>query len=97
MMNERRRLAAQKALDRIRRAGLPMEEDPRFLAWIEQWIAGEIEMPDVRERYLGLLRERASGLKDGALAGGAEVQPGPRPELAVAEDTDNFLDEIAKG
>ncbi|WP_246730949.1 hypothetical protein [Rhizobium laguerreae] len=81
MKSEQRRLAAQKAFDRLRRAGLPTEEDPRFLVWIEQWIAGEIEMQEVRERYLGFLREQASELKWRALARGAKLpsDPGPQP------------------
>ncbi|MHC2296100.1 hypothetical protein [Rhizobium mongolense] len=95
-MSEQRRLSVQKAFDRVRRAGLPMEEDPRFLAWIEQWIAGEIEMPEVRDRYIGLLRERATELRQRALAGVANFPFDPRPELAVVEETDSFLSEIAK-
>lgn len=68
MMIEHRRLAAQKALDRIRNAELPLEQDPRFLMWIEQWIAGELEMADVRQRYAALLRERASDRETSASA-----------------------------
>ncbi|WP_261339058.1 hypothetical protein [Rhizobium leguminosarum] len=94
-MSEQRRLAAQKAFDRIRRAGLPTEEDPRFLAWIEQWVAGEIEMPEVRERYLGLLRERVSELQRRALARGAKLPSDSRPQQV--EEIDNFLSEITKG
>ncbi|TXI02857.1 MAG: hypothetical protein E6Q76_14930 [Rhizobium sp.] len=93
MMNERRRLAAQKAFDRIRQAGLSMEEDPRFLAWIEQWVAGEIEMSEVRERYLGLLRARTLALKTGVSIGVATVPSG----LVMAEEADRFLGEIAEG
>lgn len=61
MITEHRRLAVQKAFNRIRNAQLPLEQDPRFLIWIEQWIAGELEIADVRQRYAALLRERASG------------------------------------
>ncbi|MEZ2128117.1 MULTISPECIES: hypothetical protein [unclassified Sinorhizobium] len=61
MIIEHRRLAMQKALDRIRNAELPLEQDPRFLRWIEQWIAGELEMADIRQLYAALLRERSSG------------------------------------
>ncbi|MBX4898865.1 hypothetical protein HJA81_27445 [Rhizobium bangladeshense] len=97
MMSEQRRLAAQKAFDRVRRAGLTMEEDPRFLAWIEQWIAGEIDMREVRERYLGLLRERALELKTSPLASVAKAPFDPRPEWPTAEEADEFLSEIAEG
>jgi len=73
-----------------------MEEDSRFLAWIEQWIAGEIEMPEVRQRYLGLLQQRAFELRQRALAGIANFPSDPESEPAMAEGTDNFLSEIAK-
>ncbi|WP_245277391.1 hypothetical protein [Rhizobium leguminosarum] len=95
MKSEQRRLAAQKTFDRLRRAGLPTEEDPRFLVWIEQWIAGEIEMQEVRERYLGFLREQASELKRRALARGAKLpsDPGPQP----IDEIDSFLSDFTKG
>lgn len=68
MIIEHRRLAAQKAFDRIRNAELPLEQDPRFLTWIEQWISGELEMADLRQRYAALLQERASGRDTSASA-----------------------------
>jgi len=96
MMSEQRRLAAQKAFDRVRRAGLPTEEDPRFLGWIEQWILGKIDMQEVRERYLGLLRERALELKTRSLADVAKPLFDPVPERPTAEEADEFLSEIAE-
>ncbi|MBE0562548.1 MAG: hypothetical protein IH622_17215 [Ochrobactrum anthropi] len=63
MKNEQRRNIAERVFERIRSAGFPMETDPRFLAWIEQWIAGEIEMPQFRQNYLQLLVERVSQQK----------------------------------
>jgi hypothetical protein len=60
MNSEKRRLTAERVFERIRQAGLPMETDSRFLRWIEQWIAGEMEMPEIRQNYLQLLQERAS-------------------------------------
>ncbi len=58
MTIERRRLAAKKAIDRVRHAGLPMEENPQFLSWIEEWVAGAIDMSEVRRRYVQLLQDR---------------------------------------
>ncbi|CAN7766311.1 hypothetical protein LJR245_007322 [Rhizobium leguminosarum] len=95
-MSEQLRLSAQKAFDRVGRAELAMEEDPRFLAWIEQWIAGEMAMPEVRDRYIGLLRERATELRQRALARVPNFPFDPGPEPAVVEETDSFLSEIAK-
>ena len=38
--------------------GFTVENDPAFLEWIEQWIAGEANMGDVQQRYVALLRSR---------------------------------------
>lgn len=55
--DERRRrwhasIAAKQA------AGLPIEQDERFLIWIEEWIEGEISMSEVQRRYASLLAGR---------------------------------------
>ena len=39
--------------------GTPIESDPRFLEWIEDWICGAIDMTTVRQRYLDLLGSRS--------------------------------------
>ena len=39
--------------------GTPIESDPRFLEWIEDWICGAIDMTSVRQRYLDLLGSRS--------------------------------------
>ena len=38
--------------------GLRSERDPVFLAWIEEWIAGDISIREVQERYATLLLSR---------------------------------------
>lgn len=38
--------------------GLRSERDPAFLAWIEEWIAGDISIKEVQERYAALLLAR---------------------------------------
>ncbi|API57759.1 hypothetical protein BMW22_41600 (plasmid) [Rhizobium leguminosarum] len=58
MSIEIRRKAAANAFRRAREAGRPIEIHPDFLSWIEQWIAGEIEMSEVAYRYHGLLAQR---------------------------------------
>lgn len=97
MLSEQRRLTAQKAFDRVRRAGLQTEEDPRFLGWIEQWILGAIDMQELRERYLGLLRERDLKRKTSSLAGVGKAPFDPRPERLTTEEADEFLSGIAEG
>ena len=50
--------AAANAFLRAREAGRPIESHSDFLSWIEQWIAGEIEVSEVANRYRGLLAQR---------------------------------------
>jgi hypothetical protein len=38
--------------------GLPAETDPAFLGWIEEWIAGEVNIQEVQRRYASLLHSR---------------------------------------
>lgn len=37
-----------------------IEQDERFHAWIEEWIAGHIEMQEVAKRYRAFLNERSA-------------------------------------
>lgn len=41
--------------------GAQLENDPRFLEWIEEWIAGQITMRAVQERYVALIRRGKPG------------------------------------
>ncbi len=60
MSVEVRRRAAENAFQRAREAGHAVEQDDRFHAWIDEWIAGQIEMSEVARRYSALLRERSA-------------------------------------
>jgi hypothetical protein len=60
MSVEVRRRAAENAFQKARDSGQPVEKDDRFHAWIEDWIAGDIEMSEVARHYRSLVRERAS-------------------------------------
>jgi hypothetical protein len=50
---ETRRAVAQRAIDRAAARGVPM--DPDFVALLERWISGDIDMKTMRERYLDIL------------------------------------------
>ena len=50
-----RRAIAQRAIDRARSRGTPIDEDPIFMALLDAWISGDIDMRRMRERYLGSL------------------------------------------
>lgn len=60
MSDEVRRKAAENAFQRARQAGYAVEQDGRFHAWIEEWIAGQIDMPEVTRRYRALVSERSA-------------------------------------
>lgn len=55
---EIRRLAMQKVVGRMTAAGHVLDTDPRYLAWIEAWITGDLSMNDVRLLYGSLFDER---------------------------------------
>jgi hypothetical protein len=53
-----RLIAATNAFGRARDRGTPIEDDPRFMSWIDEWVAGVVTMAEVRERYGQLLEAR---------------------------------------
>jgi hypothetical protein len=53
-----RRMAATNAFERARDRRTPIEDDPRFMNWIDEWVAGVITMGEVRERYGQMLDAR---------------------------------------
>lgn len=52
---ETRRAIAQRAIDRAAARGAPIDTDPAFLALLEEWIRGDIDMKTMRDRYLDTL------------------------------------------
>jgi hypothetical protein len=52
MEAEDRRKKWNAFVDKYLKAGLVTEQSPEFLGWIEEWIAGTVEMKVVRRRYL---------------------------------------------
>ena len=57
---EARRAIAQRAIDRAKARGTPIDTDPAFLALLEEWIGGEIDMKAMRLRYLEMTALRAT-------------------------------------
>lgn len=47
-----RKSIAQRAIDRAKARGVPIDEDPAFTGLLDEWIRGEIDMKQMRERYL---------------------------------------------
>jgi hypothetical protein len=71
---ETRRAIAQRAIDRAAARGMPIDTDPAFLGFVEEWIRGDIDMKAVRERYLNILALRkaeSQGLRKSRLGIGS--------------------------
>ena len=50
-----RRAIAHRAINRAKSHGAPIDEDPIFMALLDAWISGDIDMRTMRERYLDSL------------------------------------------
>ncbi|MBW9069988.1 hypothetical protein [Agrobacterium pusense] len=57
---ETRRTIAQRVIDRATARGTPFDADPAFLAVVEEWIRGDIDLKAIRERYLDILALRVA-------------------------------------
>jgi hypothetical protein len=50
-----RRAIADRAINRAKSRGAPIDEDPIVRALLDAWISGDIDMRTMRERYLDSL------------------------------------------
>lgn len=57
---ETRRTIAQRVIDRAAARGAPINADPAFLAAVEEWIRGDIDMKAMRHRYLEIIALQAA-------------------------------------
>lgn len=64
MSPEDRRKAFERMLARMEARGYQFESDPGFLASVEGWIDGKIEIADLQTIYVGLLRSRQHRLDE---------------------------------
>ena len=58
MKPEARRALVERIFDKARESGQTIEDNPLFLHWIENWIAGDMEIAELREKYRGFLLAR---------------------------------------
>ncbi|WP_436083520.1 hypothetical protein [Pararhizobium sp. LjRoot235] len=95
MSAETRRRAAENAFQRAHEAGHAVEQDDRFHAWIEEWIAGHIEMPEVARRYRSLLSERSAKRQVRAAAPVVEnIQDPSGPETEQPFDLETEINQL---
>lgn len=58
-----RRSIAERVIARARRRGMPIDDDVDYMALVEQWVEGEIEIEEMRQRYIDLLARRSAKRK----------------------------------
>jgi len=63
MTQDKRRRIVEQVIQRLGARGVAFETDPQFLSAMNDWIAGTIEMPQLRQRFLDLLQERQSAVR----------------------------------
>jgi hypothetical protein len=63
MTQDKRRRIVEQVIQRLDASGMAFETDPQFLSAMNDWIAGTIEMPQLRQRFLDLLQERQSAVR----------------------------------
>jgi len=52
---EIRNAIAKRAFDRAKARGAPIDEDPAFVALVDEWVRGDIDIQQMRECYLDIL------------------------------------------
>ena len=78
MSIETRQRVADQVLARMRDRGFPLDGDADLIELISLWTSGAVEMPECRERYLAIVRNRNEALRSGR-------RP-PPPDLPEADD-----------
>ncbi|MBB6164508.1 hypothetical protein HNQ72_004353 [Rhizobium wenxiniae] len=53
--SDRRRMIFDQVRAKAMSRGMPIDNNPKFLAWVDLWISGEYEMSDLRSRYNDLV------------------------------------------
>lgn len=97
MSAEVRRRAAENAFRRAREAGRPVEQDDRFQAWIEEWIAGQIDMQEVGSRYRSLVSERAAKRCAPAEAAAGHIPNTDEPSIEQPFDLETEINRLMDG
>ena len=55
-----RKAIAQRAIDRAAARGVPIDQDPAFVALLDEWVSGAIEFDEMRERHKDILALQAA-------------------------------------
>lgn len=55
-----RKAIADRAIARAKSRGAPIDRDPAFVALLDEWVRGEIDLKEMRWRYLDILALQAA-------------------------------------
>ncbi|MGK6317249.1 hypothetical protein [Neorhizobium sp. DT-125] len=58
-----RRSIAERVIARARARGTPIDGDPEYMTIVDAWIAGEISIQEMRQRYIALLQRRSQAFR----------------------------------
>jgi uncharacterized Zn finger protein len=84
MQSGHRRLVIQRIFGEAEARGNPVDHDPAFLQWVEEWIEGLIDVGELRRRYIELRDVRLFNKR-------ARQSVDLSVQEKVAEDSGNLL------
>lgn len=87
-----RRSIAERVIARAITRGMPIDGDVEFMAIVELWISGDIEVREMRDRYNALLAHRSRGKRSPGLS--LEISA-EAPEVTVAQGADGPAENAA--
>ncbi|WP_156408766.1 hypothetical protein [Rhizobium sp. Root708] len=71
-----RKSIAQRAIDRAKAQGMSIDENPTFIALVDEWVRGEIDIKQMRERYLDSLAAKEAEQRERLARRRAGPEPG---------------------
>ncbi|MGK9051512.1 hypothetical protein [Xaviernesmea oryzae] len=99
MRMQLRRSIADRVIARARRRGMPIDDDMEYMALVEQWVEGEIEIGEMRQRYIDLLARRSAERKarreDPAFIESSQIAAAPSPLVDTSNRTTSTADDEA--
>jgi chromosome segregation ATPase len=101
MTVEHRQALVARMFAEAEQKGQPLESDPRFRAWADQWATFEIDVAELKRRYSELLKEQSEAKRQRREARMAQfVRPltaqGHSPEIETTLEQENSLEEALR-